>query len=795
MNSGFRIGVTLSAVPVLLAIPLNHTRAVAQLDEQRIEAVAAMLGEAPAGVGAPCSDRGAWQPLAEHPRAAQIISDAEKLLDQPIPDQPDDLYLDFSQTGNRTRWQRVAGQRRGRVDSLVLAECLENQGRFVKAFEEIVAALCAERTWVMPAHDRSLANFKGETIDIDLATASLAWNLATADYLLGDKLSPETRELIRANVRRRVLDPYRAMANGEGKANWWITTTNNWNAVCLAGVTGAGLTLLESREARAFFEVAAEEYSRNFLRGFTSDGYCSEGLGYWNYGFGHYVLLAETIRQATSGGVDLMTREEVRAPATFGSRIEIINNVYPAFADCSVNARPSTDTMWFVNRRFGLGLAAYQDVDLRLSSGSLYEAMIYSFPNSASETPPAETKTTGPGLRTWFDQAGVLIGRPAEGGACRMGVALKGGNNNEHHNHNDVGSYVVVLGQRAVLLDPGAETYTARTFSSKRYESKVLNSFGHAVPVVAGQLQRTGREAEGRVVATEFTDATDTLKLDIASAYVVPDLKSLERTFVYSREGTGSLSVTDRVAFGAPQTFGTALITLGGWQQLGPDEIAVYDFDEAVRVKIEAEGAGFELQAEEIHEDTRGVPTRIGISLTEPVTSAAIIVTITPEEVISAQGGVVLRNGGFERGGWCWDVARDRMASISDEQAASGQFSLKIVDQDTNRGSNTSSARVAVQGARAYELRGQVFPVSGEGIGLYVRAFNADGQVVSARDEQGNEPSIGTVGGDSAQWEPFAFRFETPPDTASISVWIHSYNGAEVEAYLDDLEIVPMEDR
>jgi hypothetical protein len=794
MDYAFRISVALLAVPVLFAIPLNHTKAVAQLDEQRIQAVAAMLGEAPAGVGAPCSDREAWQTLAKHPRAANAIADAEKLLDQPIPDQPDDLYLDFSQTGNRTRWQRVSGQRRGRVTSLVLAECLENQGRFVKAFEEIVAALCEERTWVMPAHDRSLANFKGETIDIDLASASLAWNLATADYVLGDKLSPETRELIRANVHRRVLDPYAAMVRGERDVNWWMKTTNNWNAVCLAGVTGAGLTLLESREERGFFVVAAEEYSRNFLRGFTSDGYCSEGLGYWNYGFGHYVLLAETIYQATDGGVDLMAREEVRAPATFPARIEIINDIYPAFADCGVNARPSTDTMWFVNRRFGLGLADYQNADLALS-GTLYEAMILSFPNSASASASAETKASGPGLRSWFDQAGVLISRPIEGSDCRMGVALKGGHNAEHHNHNDVGSYVVVLGQRAVLLDPGAETYTARTFSSQRYQSNVLNSFGHAVPVVAGQLQRTGREAQGRVLATDFTDAADTLQLDIASAYDVPELKSLERTFVYSREGTGSLAVTDRVAFASPQTFGTALITLGGWQQIGPNEIVVYDFDEAVQVKIEAEDAAFELQAEEIHEDTRGVPTRIGINLAEPVTSAAITVTITPEEVVPAQGGLVLRNGGFERGGWCWDVARDRMGSISDEQAASGRFSLKIVDEDTNRGSNISSARVAVQGAGAYELRGQVFPVSGDGVGLYVRAFDADGQVVSARDERGNEPSVGSLGGDSQKWEPFAFRFETPADTASISVWIHSYNGAEVVAYVDDLEIVPVEDR
>ena len=82
---------------------------------------------------------------------------------------------------------------------------------------------------------------------------------------------------------------------------WWLSSTNNWNAVCLAGVTGAALATVESRRDRAFFAAAAEENIQSYLRGFTPDGYCSEGVGYWNYGFGHYMMLAETLRQASGG--------------------------------------------------------------------------------------------------------------------------------------------------------------------------------------------------------------------------------------------------------------------------------------------------------------------------------------------------------------------------------------------------------------------------------------------------------------------------------------------------------------
>jgi hypothetical protein len=211
-------------------------------------------------------------------------------------------------------------------------------------------------------------------------------------------------------------------------------------------------------------------------------------------------------------------------------------------------------------------------------------------------------------------------------------VALKGGHNAEHHNHNDVGSYVVVVGDRPVLLDPGAETYTARTFSARRYDSKLLNSFGHPVPVVAGQLQRTGREAQAKVLRADFTDRADTLELDVTSAYAVPDLMALRRTFIYSREGAGSLTVTDRVEFKGPQTFATAVLTLGAWKRLDGGSLLVTDGKGAVRVDLDAGGAELAIQAEEIVEDAPVKPTRIGISLAKPVTAAAVSLKITPVE-------------------------------------------------------------------------------------------------------------------------------------------------------------------
>jgi len=607
-------------------------------DPARVAELVLLLPKTPVGVGRPLADREAWQTVAKSPAFKGAVGRAESLLRDPIPDLTDDVYLDFSRTGNRRRGERVLFARHSRVSTLTLAECIENRGRFLPAIEEAIRAVCQEKTWVMPAHDGRLNNFKGLVQEIDLASSALSWDLATADFWLADKLSPEVRKLLRDELERRTFASYEGMIKTGKPVQWWVNTTSNWNAVCMACVTGAGLAILDSPERRAFYAAAAEKNIQNFVRGFTSDGYCSEGMGYWNYGFGHFLLLAETLCQATAGRLDLMENPKVRQIALFGRRLEILPGLYPAFADCHVNSRPDVRIQAFVSRRYGFGWAEAERRGLPLaagSAGSLFATGVNDFPNSASRRAPAtESTSASHELRDWFNDAGILICRPMPGGRRGLGVALKGGHNAEHHNHNDVGSFVVALGKSTPLLDPGGEVYTARTFSKDRYVSNVLNSFGHAVPRVAGKLQQEGRSSAARVVKTEFTDQADTLVLDIASCYRVKELKKLQRTFIFSRDKTGSLTITDEVEFSSPQSFGTALLTFSKWRSAGDGRLVIGEGADAVQAAVSAEGAAFRIEPTEIQEDLGGklVPIRLGIELTEPVLKAVVRVAVSPND-------------------------------------------------------------------------------------------------------------------------------------------------------------------
>lgn len=606
----------------------------------RVDELAAMLPEGVRGLGDPIGTRGRWDELAGLPSAAGILKAAEGILETPPPELPDDLYLEFSRTGNRDTYQRPYGQRTSRISTLVLAECLENRGRFLPGIERDILALCGERSWTMPAHDGGLTNFHGTHLTIDLGSSARSWLLAEADWLLGDRLGPAVRDRLRRECRRRVLDVYLAAVRaGRTQGNWWMTTTNNWNAVCTAGVVGTALALAEDRRERAEILAAMELSNPFFISGFTDDGYCSEGMGYWDYGFGHFLMLGDMVLKATGGRLNLFAgNPKLLRISAFPSNLMIQPGLAPAFADCGVNPRPSSASLALIHRHMPEAVPVRPERDPL--AGGLLQVVFFAFEPDALAAgggPPAEQPALP--LRTWFDQAGILVSRSAPGVTPAFGAAFKGGHNAEHHNHNDVGSYVVGLDGHAYLIDPGAEVYTRRTFSSQRYESRVLNSFGHPVPVVAGKLQRTGGQARGEVLAADFSDAVDRLVLSLKSCYEDPALEQLERTFEY-RRAEGAIVIEDRVRFGEPRAFGTALVTLDRVHRRAPDTFVIYDQRGAVQVTVEAEGGAWEYALEQIENPGRASPGRLGFDFTAPVREARVRFTVRPAALAADLPGV-----------------------------------------------------------------------------------------------------------------------------------------------------------
>ena len=338
-------------------------------------------------------------------------------------------------------------------------------------------------------------------------------------------------------------------------------------------------------------------------------------------------------------------------------------------------------------------------------------------------------------------------------------------------------------------MDPGGEVYTRRTFSSQRYESKVLNSFGHPVPVIAGKLQSKGSHAHGEVLSTSSTDDEEKLVIEMQSAYKVPELKSLQRTFIYSRKNGGVFSVSDKVIFDSPQSFETAVITIANWKQKDKNTFVFRDLDEGVSVSINTEGKAFITEPVEIDEDVRRKPTRIGIRLTEPVTEAVVTVTVTPDNYRGTGQAGALFNGDFEMENLGWRFDND-IGNIIEEPASSGKSVLQIKDPSNVDGSSITSSRIDVAPGEKLSISGRHFPVSGRGVGIYIKYYDKERKSLNKTNSRGHTAPLLVLDAKSpGSWQNFSKKFAPPAGTDHIRLWIHSMNSSIVETLIDDLTI------
>ena len=633
--------VTLFILPapsgLAFAATLSKTNA-AEIAPQQIAAWTALLPDRPQGLGPVCADRSAWGAANVAQRTTELRRAAEKLLSQPFPAWDTDVYLEYSRNGQRPNGERMMNARKAWLYPLVVAECVEGKGRFLPAIERTFNALLEQPTWTWPAHDRTLRNLRDHHYEVDLLAADTAHELAQALYLLGDWLNPDLRRRTQSALEERIFAPLRHSFAGLDKDHFWLYAEHNWNAVCLKGTVGAALAVLPDKADRALFAAAGAHYIQRYLTGFTADGYTAEGPGYWNYGFSHFAVLRELLWQASGGQQDLFADSKVRNIALYGYRFEMLPGNIAAFGDASARTRMDDFTRAYAND--ALNLAQVQHLNT-LGIGSSQSAndaplvravfMLFGAPQGVSrgakDGNSSADVNAGIGVQSYFDSVGVLVSRP--GPHSQLGVSIKAGGNG-NHSHNDVGSYTIALGSEQPVGDVGAPQYSAKTFSKERYLIPAISSWGHPVPVVAGQLQLEADKLSPKVTATHFSDEADDITINLADAYSVSGLRTLTRQLVHSRAGAGTISIIDRFAFSRPNAFEVALTTLGSWKQNPDGSLDLWQKDAHLTARIEASGP-WTLKVENSNEEGLRF-TRIAVVLSEPSQAGFVRVVFTPAQ-------------------------------------------------------------------------------------------------------------------------------------------------------------------
>ncbi|WP_269524553.1 heparinase II/III domain-containing protein [Coraliomargarita parva] len=608
------------------------------LSQERVKEIEGMMPQSLSGsmCGPGIDDRAAWEDFGKRV-GPELLERADAMLNEPVPDASDELFLTFSRTGTRPEYEKPFRDRRVRLRVLTLAECIRDEGKYLPAIEKTLEAILKEKTWVLPAHDAHLDNFEGRVVDIDLGVAVRGATVATSVAWLGDRLSSDLRKHALAELDRRIFTPYltKVHEGPRGKLCWWTHAPTNWNPVCHSQVVIAAMDALTDVHRRAEIVAGAEHFVKRYYDGFPLDGYCTEGLGYWDYGFGHYVLLAETLLRVTGGEINLYEPAIIGLAAQYPKKLKMAGNVYPSFADCPRYPKPFPWITDIIQYRYE---GKIRDSNRRLidsafeqpAGGTLSEISVAAFPlTEFGDRPDAiSVQKEESLLRTWFPSGGVFICRSVGDDPEVLEVAIKGGHNGETHNHNDVGGFVLALKGRSPIIDPGRDIYSK--FDS--YETVDLKgSQGHSVPRIAGKNQRSGRYALAEVISHQFTEDTDTIVLDLSRLYDVPELMRLERKFSYSRKNLGSLTVIDTVEFSRPQTYENAFITYGAVTMTTDKSALIVDGDSVISLATQADGnPSMRFKIEPLQTIIPRPPLRILASLPEPVLKATIRYELNP---------------------------------------------------------------------------------------------------------------------------------------------------------------------
>ena len=495
----------------------------------------------------PQADDTFWRDSIPQEMRQSYIQYGEQYLGKPWTVLPWTVFAENKKTGNRVNYEAICFEKRRQMAAIVMAEIMEGKGRFMGDIIDGMGSFCEETWWGIPAHYPKAIPLS-EWQEVDLFNAETASLIVWTRYMLEkqfDAFSPDLCQRIDREIERRILQP------AVERDYWWKTAGMNWNPwICSNWL--ACILICEKDEARKATAIAQiKNATQAFIDAYPEDGGCDEGPGYWDRAA---ASMFEIMRLLDFGTVD----PKVQRMASYAYKTYIGNDYCVCFADAHENKAVQQVNivypfgLWLNDqtmREFGAYLGRQKGV--LTNPAALYDKS-GNFPTLGRELfflrhirdfiaeQPCE-----PLLKdVWLPDLQIMTSRRGH-----LYVAMKGGNNGESHNHNDVGSFIVYGSQESgvksqeqlspLFIDPAVGEYTAKTFSDDRYSIWTMQSQYHNLPQINGIDQKDGKEYAAKVVSHKDGQLT----LDIAGAYPAEAaVKSWKRTVIAMKSG---VSVTE----------------------------------------------------------------------------------------------------------------------------------------------------------------------------------------------------------------------------------------------------------
>jgi hypothetical protein len=461
-----------------------------------------------------------WKKVVPNETLEKVIKEGERALKSDFEAISGSTSLDFVRSGDRLAHSKISFGKRNQLTTLILAESIEGKGRFMEAIFNGIWSICEESYWGVPAHISGTGLPDVENPVVDLFAAETAAVLAMADYMVGDKLD-EINKLIRKRIyfetNKRIFIPMNTKSDRYG----WMSKTkqvNNWNPWIMSNWLMTSLLLEKDDLRRAEMVYAAMKGLDLYINGLGEDGGCDEGPSYWFAAGGSVFDCLELLEKSTSGQINIFKEPIIQKMAAYVYKAHIDGFYFTNFADADPVLKPDGLMLY----RFGLAL---KDENMK-QFGQWANLNFNRFEVNGNQRMrtienmmtikdiPSQT-IYQPVQDAWISDIQVMTSRSAGG----LYLAAHGGHNAESHNHNDVGDFIVYADGKPMIVDAGRGNYTARTFSSKRYELWFTQSNYHNLPVINGFGQKEGRDFEAKNVSCQISAKESVLKMDLADAY------------------------------------------------------------------------------------------------------------------------------------------------------------------------------------------------------------------------------------------------------------------------------------
>ena len=476
---------------------------------------------------------------------ARLVKEGDKGLKYDWPALPASLYLDYKITGTRYNFERKNNERRKILNELAVAAIITKDKKYIPQIANGIWTLCEQSTWVLPAH---IVVQKEKTglpdpyeVVIDLGSGTAAAQLSMIQFMLSDELDAYSKGIgkrVFAELNKRIFQPYLTRTDF-----WWMGFTgqpvNNWNPWVNTNVLMTALYSSLTADSVGLIIGKTVKSTDIFVNQYPDDGGCDEGPSYWSEAGGKLMRFIHVLNKLTTTSIDWKRQQLIYNMGSYISKVHIGDNNFVNFADAFSKSIPDPESVY----SYG---ALFNDVPLKSFGAYLFGLQKQKLDNGniidfLETTSIYDSLTTVPPIAplpavSWFADRQVLTARTKSESTNGLFLAVQGGHNAESHNHNDIGNFIVYANNTPVFVDAGVGSYTAQTFSSKRYELWNMQSLWHNCPTINGVMQKEGIQYKATNVLYAKNTAGVTVSMDIAVAYPTEAaVKKYERKFDFDQ--------------------------------------------------------------------------------------------------------------------------------------------------------------------------------------------------------------------------------------------------------------------